>query len=463
VKRLFGTDGIRGRAGVFPLDAATVTRVGSALTGSLRARASAPRILIGRDTRESGVWIEAALARSIEAAGGIPVAAGVVTTAGVAHLTSALGFDAGVMVSASHNPFEDNGIKVFSRDGYKLPDAEEARIEAEVLGGAEREERGGRAVAAATPGPAPPGLPAAAPGAGADLAAAYASHLVGAAGGARLDGMKVVLDCGHGAAHRTAPAVFEALGASVRTLGAAPDGRNINEGCGSLHPEGACRAVVESGADLGFAFDGDADRCILCDERGAVCDGDFVMWRAALALKEAGRLAGRIVVGTVMSNLWLERALARDGVRLLRAPVGDKYVLEEMQRTGARLGGEQSGHVIFADHATTGDGILTAVLMACIVRRAGVRASAWRGQVRPCPQVLLNVRVASRPDLEAHPVIGPAARSVRARLGESGRLLLRYSGTEPLARVMIEAEDAEQVAALARELAGVIGREIGAP
>ena len=457
MKRLFGTDGVRGTAGVFPLDESTVARIGAALTTILKQAASSPRILIGRDTRESGAWMEETLSRSIERESGIPSTAGIVTTAGVAYLTQAAGFDAGVMISASHNPFRDNGIKIFSSDGFKLPDSEEATIELLVLeGGEDRPAPSApREGVKEAPG-GPRGLRSAE-----GLVARYQDHLLSAAAGARLDGMSVVLDCANGAAFDVAPAMFRALGASVVALSDTPDGTNINSGCGSLYPEAVCRAVIETRSDIGFAFDGDADRVILCDERGEVCDGDFIMYRAALWLREQGRLAGDLVVGTVMSNLWLERALRRAGVRLLRAPVGDKYVLEEMIRAKARLGGEQSGHVIFRDHATTGDGVLTAILMAAAVARAGVRLSAWRSEVRPCPQILLNVRVSSRPDLESHPVIGAAARSVRERLGEAGRLLLRYSGTEPLARVMIEGEDAGQVTALARELAAAIEREIG--
>ena len=445
-KRLFGTDGIRGAAGEFPLDEGTVARVGAAIAHVLGAPQRRPKILIGRDTRESGAWIEETLARSIMSGGGAASAAGVITTAGIACLTKARGFDAGVMISASHNPFRDNGIKVFSKDGYKLPDSEEARIEKHVLDDEETPGAGGGATwsEAAT-----------------DLMASYRDHLLSAVAGARLEGMKVVLDCANGASHQVGPDVFRALGAAVVVLSDTPDGTNINSGCGSLHPEAMCDAVLMSGAQMGCAFDGDADRCILADEKGQVCDGDFILYRAALALKESGRLAGDLVVATVMSNLWLERALKREGIRMLRAPVGDKYVLEEMLRSGSRLGGEQSGHVIFLDHATTGDGVLTALMTAAALHRAERPLSSWRSQVAPCPQILINVRVSSRPPLEEHKVIGAKAAEIRTRLGETGRLLLRYSGTEPLARVMIEAEDADQVGALAREMADVITDEIG--
>jgi len=448
LKRLFGTDGIRGRAGQPPLDEETLALLAAALPGLVARGGLSPRILIGRDTRESGEWIERTLARALAGAGGRPVAAGILPTAAVAWLARDGGFDAGIMISASHNPWEDNGIKVFSRDGYKLPDSVEERLESIVLDG----EPGGP-----TPRDAAPAGAMAAK----DLVAGYREHLLTAARGSRLDGVRVELDCANGASSRVAPEVFRSLGAEVHALSAEPDGRNINEDCGSLHPERLCRAVVETKASFGFAFDGDADRCLMADDRGDLCDGDFIMYRSALMLREAGRLGPDLVVGTVMSNLWLERSLRAAGIELLRTPVGDKYVLEEMLRRGARVGGEQSGHVIFIDHATTGDGILTAVLMATAARRSGVEASEWRSEVSPCPQVLLNVRVRARPDLETHPVIGPAAARARERLGSDGRILLRYSGTEPLARVMVEAVDAGLTESLARELAGLIEREIG--
>ena len=448
MKRLFGTDGIRGRAGQTPLDHDTVARVGFALVRDLAGEwaAASPSFLIGRDTRESGAWIEAALTGGIAAAGGRAVTVGVLPTAAVAFLAKKGGFDAGIMISASHNPWHDNGIKVFSRDGYKLPDTDEARIESMVLD---------------TESGLPAMLPDARPDFSPGLVESYRDHLLGAAEGTRLEGLRIVLDCAHGAASEVAPAVFRALGAEVRALSAAPDGRNINDGCGSLHPEALRQAVVATGGQMGFAFDGDADRCLLVDETGALCDGDFIMYRAAMMLRESGALGPEMVVGTVMSNLWLERALAERGVSLLRTPVGDKYVLEEMLRHGARIGGEQSGHVIFIDHATTGDGLLTAVMMARAIARSGARLSSWRAEVRPCPQVLLNVRVSSRPDFESHPVIGPAVGRARRELGSDGRILLRYSGTEPLARVMVEAVDAGLTESLAREIAGIIEAEIG--
>jgi phosphoglucosamine mutase len=453
LKRFFGTDGIRGAAGEPPLDAETISKIGTALTSTLRRGDAAPRIFIGRDTRESGEWIESTLARSITGAGGVVAAAGIVTTAGVAFLTRTGGYDAGVMISASHNPFHDNGIKIFSADGFKLPDTLESRLEDLILSDSPSGETDFSSEGAA----GKIGSTEERTG----LQAPYIKQLVDAAGSDGLSGMKVVLDCANGAASESAPQVFGQLDARVEVLAATPDGRNINEACGSLHPESLSRKVVEWGAHVGFAFDGDADRCIAVDDKGNICDGDFIMYRAALAMKQEGSLGPDIVVGTVMSNLWLEKSLYANGIKLLRAPVGDKYVLEEMTRTKARIGGEQSGHVIFRENATTGDGILTAVMLAKILKRSGAKLSAWKSEIKPCPQILLNVRIASRPKFESHPEISRASNRVREKLGASGRLLLRYSGTEPLARVMIEGDDGVLIEELAGELAGVIQNEIG--
>lgn len=454
MKRLFGTDGIRGAAGAFPLDAATVTRVGAALAMILSAEGrwgTCPRILIGRDTRESGDWIERALASGLRRGGADPVATGVIPTPGVAYLAREAGFAAGAMISASHNPYRDNGIKLFSSDGYKLPDAQEAEVEAVVL------DQGHRL-------PEPEYSPPAAPDAPADLVERYRSFLRGSVErGASFAGLRIVLDCANGASSEIAPQIFRDLGAEVEAVFSSPDGRNINSGCGSLHPEGLAGRVTERRADLGIAFDGDADRCLFVSSSGRVADGDLLIFQAAAHLKKRGRLPGDLVVATVMSNLWLEKGLEAIGVKLLRAQVGDKYVLEEMLRTGAALGGEQSGHIIFTDRATTGDGILTALRLVGVMKSRGETIDVWLQRVRAYPQVLLNVRVSRRPDLESHPVIGAEAARVRSELGDSGRLVLRYSGTEPLARVMIEATDRQQVETLARRLAGVIKDEIGAP
>jgi len=452
MKRLFGTDGIRGVAGSFPLDGDTVTRVGAALARDLAARhpGRPARILIGRDTRESGEQIARALSWGASREGAQCLAAGVIPTPGVAYLARTSGFDAGVMISASHNPYRDNGIKVFSSDGYKLPDREEMAIEAMVLDSG---------VALPVSENSLPDV-AAAP---ADLPASYATFLRDSVDrSVTFAGLRLVVDCAHGAASEIGPRAIRMLGAEVYALNCAPTGRNINEACGSLHPAGLAEAVRRTGSALGVAFDGDADRCLIVAADGRLADGDVLILQAALKLKGEGRLPGDVVVTTVMSNLWLERSLAAEGIRMLRAPVGDKYVLEEMRRAGATLGGEQSGHIIFADRATTGDGILTALRLIEILVSTGESVETWLSRVQAYPQVLLNVRVATRPDLESHPVIGAEATNVRQELGDAGRLVLRYSGTEPLARVMIEATDAAMVDRLSRRLAEVIRREIGA-
>lgn len=453
MKRLFGTDGIRGTAGAYPLDPKTVTRVGAALAKTLaRDRpedGGTPRILVGRDTRESGDWIERAITAGARRGGAECLSVGVIPTPGVAFLARAAGFSAGVMISASHNPYRDNGIKVFAATGYKLPDHEEAAIEKMVLDGND-------------PIPDADYSPPVAPAAPSDLAERYIAFLSeSVARGTSLSGMKIVIDCANGASSEIAPRIFRGLGATVEAVYCTPDGRNINSGCGSLHPEGLAARVVALSADLGIAFDGDADRCLFVASDGRVADGDLLIYQAAAHLKKQGKLPGDLVVTTVMSNLWLERGLADLGVRLLRTQVGDKYVLEEMRRTGSVIGGEQSGHLIFADRATTGDGILTALRLVEILLATGSKVGDWLSCVKAFPQILINVRVASRPKLEDHPVIGAEAASVRAMLGDTGRLVLRYSGTEALARVMIEGTDAGQVESLARRLAEVIRQQIG--
>jgi len=454
MKRLFATDGIRGVAGEPPLDEPTVTRIGRSLVDSLRAASgAAPRIVIGRDTRESGPAIEAALARGIRDHGGRVDLAGVLTTPGVACVTRLAGYDAGLVVSASHNPYRDNGIKVFSRTGEKLSDALELAIEREVLDGHQE-----------TDGPAAPvtAAPAPAPLSPEDLAARYLAWLRGSVDeDASLAGWSIVLDCANGAASVLGPELYGRLGATVSAINARPDGRNINEDCGALHPQGLAQEVLRLNARLGLAFDGDADRCVFVDPSGRTLDGDYVLYLAARDLMAAGRLRGDAVVGTVMSNLWLEKALHLEGIRLARAPVGDKYVLEEMMRGGHILGGEQSGHIIFLEKTTTGDGLLTGLLFLDLLRRSGLDLAAWAADVRPCPQVLVNVQVRERPPLEKHPRIGPAIRDEERRLGGSGRLLVRYSGTEPKARIMVEGESLQVVEEAAARLKWIIQQEIG--
>jgi phosphoglucosamine mutase len=466
VKRLFGTDGIRGVAGEFPLDPPTVARIGAALVRSLiGAGGPPPRIVVGRDTRESGPAIERALVEGIRAAGGRVDRGGVLTTPAVACVAREAGYDAGVVVSASHNPYRDNGIKVFSRRGEKLPDALEAAIEREVLDGGGAGVRS-EATTARSEGTAGrlEGAAGAAEESGAPeaLRARYLDWLRRALPPrASLAGRRVVLDCANGAAFSLGPEIFRRLGAETTAINASPDGRNINEGCGALHPEGLAAEVVGRGAHLGLAFDGDADRCLVVDAAGRILDGDYVLYLAARELKRAGGLPGDAVVGTVMSNLWLEKALAAEGIRLLRAPVGDKYVLEEMQRGGHLLGGEQSGHIIFLEKSAAGDGLLTGLLFVDLLGRTGLDLAAWAASVRPCPQVLINVPVRERPPLDSHPRIGPAIRDEERKLGERGRLLVRYSGTEPKARIMVEGEERPLVEECASRLRRLIQKEIG--
>jgi len=451
MKRLFGTDGVRGVAGKFPLDDATVAQIGAALARTLTKEGPPPRVVIGRDTRASGPAIETALTRGIESQGGSVDRGGVLTTPAVACVTKALGYDAGVVISASHNPYKDNGIKVFSSEGFKLPDALEMEIERQVLDG--------------------PGHGAAAPAASTggrhvdarELQDRYLDALRAAVPqGTSFAGRRLVLDCAHGAASELAPRLFRSLGADVVALNDAPDGSNINEGCGALHPELLGREVARQGAWLGLAFDGDADRCLPVDASGRVLDGDYVLCLAARDLRRAGRLKGDTAVGTVMSNLWLERALQEDGIRVVRAAVGDKYVLEEMQRGGFVLGGEQSGHVIFLERATTGDGMLTGLMLMELLQRTHQDLAAWASTITPCPQILVNVPVRERPPLESHPVIGPAIADEERGLAGRGRVLVRYSGTEPKARIMVEGESRAAIEGAVARLKRVIEEAIGA-
>jgi phosphoglucosamine mutase len=465
MKRLFGTDGIRGVAGTFPLDEATVVRIGKALVESLRATAGGPpRVVIGRDTRESGPVLETALARGIVEAGGRVDLGGVLTTPAIACVTRLVGYDAGLVVSASHNPYRDNGIKVFSRAGEKLSDDREAVIETLVLDGPEvpsEADRGARPAPSQAPGAPRPasGGPSLGP---AELAERYLGWLLKAVGpGTPLRGFTIVLDCANGAACTLAPELYRRAGARVASIHDRPDGRNINDGCGALHTETLAAEVRARKADLGLAFDGDADRCLVVDATGRLLDGDYVLYLSARDRKAAGRLRGDAVVGTVMSNLWLDRALQSEGIRLLRAPVGDKYVLEEMQKGGYVLGGEPSGHIIFFENSTTGDGLLTGLLFLELVRRTGIDLAAWAATIRPCPQVILNVAVRERPALDSHPRIGPAIRDEERRLGRDGRLLVRYSGTEPKARIMVEGEPRQAVEQAAARLKTIIQKEIG--
>ncbi len=442
---LFGTDGIRAPFGAHPLDRRTVTALALRLAEALAEQSPRPRVVLGGDTRDSTPEICRWLAAGLAAGGARVEALGVVPTPAVARLVRRRGAACGIAVSASHNPHPDNGIKLIDQAGYKWSPEREADLERRLL--------------AAGP-ELPPGEPELAVDPRAaeeyldDLAATLPGELP-------LAGLRVVLDAAHGAATPFAGRLFARLGADVQVLNDRPDGRNINRGCGSTQPAGLAAAVVRAGADLGVAFDGDADRAVLVDEGGEVRDGDAMLYLWAKGLAAEGTLAPPRIVATSMSNLGLERALARHGVGLTRCPVGDREVVDTLRREGLLLGGEQSGHVVHLGLATTGDGLLTALHLAHRVRRSGEPLSRLlQGFVR-YPQVLVNVAVARKPDLGGLPGVAAAARGVEERLGEDGRLVLRYSGTEPLARIMIEGPDQGEIEALAGELAEVIRQELG--
>ena len=445
-KQLFGTDGIRGRAGVSPLDPRTVTALGIALAEDLQHQnlAHLP-VLIGMDTRESGPAIAAQLARGL--ATGVRVEfAGVLTTPGVAWLTRTGNYSAGVMISASHNPFEDNGIKIFARTGFKLPDAEEHEVE-EAIFRLMPEADGDRA--------APPLVPTRSPRAYLDFL------LTTLASPQPLAGLNIVMDCGNGAASALAPELFREAGANVTPISNNPDGRNINLNCGALHLETLRAQVLASGADAGVAFDGDADRAMLIAPSGRVVDGDAMLLIAAQRMQADGHLPGNMVISTVMSNLGLEKALGKLGITMLRTPVGDKYVLEEMVRREAALGGEQSGHIIFREYATTGDGMLTALKVLETAARANVTLDALSAELIVYPQLLVNVRVKERRPLEDLPRVTDEIRACEAELNGSGRILVRYSGTEPLLRVMVEGPEHGQVQRLADRVTVAIHADMG--
>jgi phosphoglucosamine mutase len=452
--RLFGTDGIRGVAGEFPLDDLTVERIAVSLSSNLaRELGRAPRMIIGRDTRQSGPAIEEALTDGARAAGALVESAGVITTPGVAYITRACGFDAGVVISASHNPYRDNGIKVFSSSGKKLADELERRIEADVAerGGGGHITGGAESVDSA---------PLNGQSDAARYRQQYINYLVEDVGrGLDLVGMRIALDCANGAASSIAPLVFERLGAQVEVIAATPNGRNINEGCGSLHTDKLRRYVEERGLDLGVAFDGDADRALFAGPQ--LIDGDHILLILARCMKEQGRLAGDTVVATVMSNIGLEVALRERGINLIRAQVGDRYVLEQLIAEGASLGGEQSGHIIFPDISLAGDGIITAIEVLRAVRQTGKRLSELASELKTFPQVLVNVKVSSKPPLENLPSVKAEIERLERELASRGRLLVRYSGTENLARVMIEGEDQTRIEEQANRLAQLIRREIG--
>jgi len=444
-KQFFGTDGIRGVPGTPPLDDATLYAVGRSVGCFLHRNHSAPHALIAMDTRESGPHIAAILAAGLRESG-VPVTfAGVLTTPGVACLVRQNDFDAGVVISASHNPFHDNGVKLFSHQGMKFPDAVEEEIESEI----DLSLRQGKS-------PAGDRLST-----DRSLHSQYLDFLRSRVlDGANLKGLRVVLDCANGAAYRLGPELFRSLGSDVVTIGTEPDGKNINAGCGSLHLEKLQQRVPVEKAALGVAFDGDADRALFVSSAGKIVNGDGILLAAARYLRNAGKLPGNRVVATSMSNLGLERALVADGIAMTRTSVGDRYVLEEMLKSGSALGGEQSGHIIFLDDSPAGDGLLTAVKVASLVAKYGSLDALLDG-LKDYPQTIVNVKVKSKPPLERVPEVANALREAESALGENGRIVLRYSGTEPLARVMVEAEHAQDVERFSESIASAIRRTIG--
>jgi len=444
-KELFGTDGIRGVPGTFPLDDQTLYAAGRGLGKTLLEEHGSAHVLIGMDTRESGPHIASLLTAGLQKVSATVEFAGVITTPGIACLVRQNDYQAGVVISASHNPYHDNGAKLFSHEGMKFPDSEEEAIEAEI--------RGVRSEAAPSARPA--------------LIAKHELHVEyldflrkHVLPGARLDGFRIVLDCANGAAYQLAPELFRSLGAEVIAMSVHPDGRNINAGCGSLYLEGLRERVVKEQAALGVAFDGDADRALFVAANGSVVNGDGVLLAMARDLKSRNALKKQRVVATSMSNLGLERALARDGISLARAAVGDRYVLEEMLKSGNNLGGEQSGHIIFLDDSPAGDGLLTAVKMASLVSMKGPLEILVAG-LKDYPQVIVNVRVKSKPPLDSLPGVARALTEAETTLGENGRVVLRYSGTEPLVRVMVEAEHASDVDKFSRSIAEAVRGAIG--
>ena len=449
MKKLFGTDGIRAVAGQPPLDPATVHAIGVALAHSLARKSPNPKVLIGMDTRESSDQIAATLTAGLVSGGATVENAGVITTPAVAHLTHVHKFATGIVISASHNPWEDNGIKLFGPDGFKLPDSTELEIEAEIF--RQLEGNGASQNWAATP----------APPVNEGDRAEYIRFLLAAVPQLSLDNQRIVIDCANGAASAVAPQLFSNLGGTVIVTHASPNGRNINLGCGALHAEVVAAEVVKHKAAMGITFDGDADRALFADETGKVVNGDAVLLLAARDLHARGLLAHATVVATTMSNMGLEAALSRSSIQMLRAPVGDKYVLEQMLSTGATLGGEQSGHIIFSGQSTTGDGLLTALLVLDIIHRSGKSLAELTADLKTFPQVIVNVKVREKKPLNTIPTVASAIASAEKALAGTGRVVIRYSGTEALARVMIEAEDHEAMTHHAEAIAGAIRMEIG--
>jgi phosphoglucosamine mutase len=452
MKKLFGTDGMRGEAGSFPLDAATIETVGASLARRLTEKfGRLPLVVIGRDTRESGAWLEQALVGGLARAGAISKSAGVITTPGVAFLARTLPADAGVVISASHNAYRDNGIKIFAPSGRKLDEETERLIESDVF--AQR-----KAVSRSDSDPSFPNAVEAS-----DLRSRYVDFLAEEIGrDLSLRGIRLVLDCANGAASNIAPELFRRLRATVTTINNSPDGRNINLNSGSLHTEALQAEVIKQRANLGVAFDGDADRALFVDANGKLVNGDGSLWVLARYLRARGELTHDTVVATVMSNIGLEVAFQSESIRLVRTDVGDKYVLEELLRLGGSLGGEQSGHIIFPRLSLAGDGLVTTLSMLRAMIAAGKKLHELAEGFQTFPQILVNVEVKLKRPFAEVPAIENLAREVENGLGSEGRLLLRYSGTEPLARIMIEGKSQDEIEEYAAALAGVIQQALGA-
>ncbi|MGC2424063.1 MAG: phosphoglucosamine mutase [Nitrospirota bacterium] len=450
MRKLFGTDGIRGTANVHPMTTEMAMKLGRAAAYVFRnGRVARHRIVIGKDTRLSGYMLESALTSGICSMGMDVLLVGPLPTPGIAFITRSLRADAGVVISASHNPYEDNGIKFFSRDGLKLPDEVEDRLEGLITSGEIDHIRPtasevGKAFRVD------------------DAVGRYIEFVKSTfPKGMTLEGMKIVVDCANGAAYKVTPWVLKELGAEVFVLHDKPDGSNINAGCGSLHSEVIQNAVVEQGADVGIAHDGDADRVIFCDEKGRDFDGDKVLALCAIDMKKRKTLAKNTVVATVMSNLGLELAMKKAGITLIRTAVGDRYVVEEMLRQGYNLGGEQSGHVVFMDYNTTGDGVITALQVLSIMKRTGKKLSALGKVMTTYPQVLVNVKVREKTEIMDVPALAEIVRAAQASLDGTGRLLIRYSGTEPKLRIMAEGSDKTHIENMVRDIAAAVSKELG--
>ncbi len=443
--KLFGTDGIRAEAGEYPLDYSSVYTLGSALVRLLKKEGYVPQILIGRDTRESGIWIEKSLIHGIRDAGGEPISTGVIPTSAVSYLTMDYSISAGVMISASHNPYQDNGIKIFSSKGMKISKEWENSLEEAIR--ASRNKIDPVEV---------PIIPAN------SLRKVYVDFLKGRFVPTRdFRGKKVVVDCSNGSASTLALDILQELGFETTAIGATPDGININAGCGSLYPENLSHAVLESKADIGIAYDGDADRALWVDETGRILNGDHTLYVLSQYMQGKGTLRSNTIVATIMSNIGLEVALKARGLALHRSSVGDKYVLEDMLKLDSNLGGEQSGHTILLDHCPTGDGMLTSIKMLEALVHSGGAFSELVAGFHQYPQVLQNVRVKKKEAFSQFPEITQAMDTVAAQLGESGRLNLRYSGTEPVARIMVEGPDQKEIERYAHRIAEALERSLG--